>query len=995
MKKQIPPRSFFVYGGAVLLLLLAGALFVEPQTAAAATVYLNEGSQLNENSPPPAQKIPVLFVHGHDLDPDPNNPNYQKNWWHSLGDLPSFKQTLDLPENACLGIEPYYIYFQDQGHSIALDAAEIGEAINSILARHQQLDPNNSDLKIAIIGYSKGTLSSRKYLKDRHDNDQDIPVSEFIAIAPPNHGLNVPLLPTASLAAKQLNNGYTATFCLPYEQEAQDFIFNLNGHPIEDTRADNYDPTSNYPDEAPGSRPPGSPPQDGVLYVTLYASENGDFVGGETPSDDCQGRVLAKNLAADAVNIELTDIAGNNDIDVHRNTVHTPKTIFKALYTAVYHEPPPEDMTFDAPTDNIPIIPPPAEQPPETTVVLLFDISGSMNWGHDGSFNVAEPFKRIAMAKQAAIPFLWMLNYFNPCGANFGLAGFPRQPLQGCAGQIITDLTVVQQIPIDTAIQTTIPGLTTGGNTPLLAGIDTAVDLIGNADRKALILLSDGFQNCPPISGMDDPQVAERIQALNANLIKVHAIGFGQPAEVPHDLLNQIGIETTGAFYDVTDAPNFNPDAWDPGNDLQETYKSILVDTLQLEAAADPTGVINKGEIHVHDLHIRTHDKKIIIYLSWVAFQRKRLLLTVNTSDGQDLQLTHPPPGVRVMDGDTFQLIALDSLFLRQPGKVGPTPWQINIALPGPSGGGQEKYQYSVITQSDLKMKIGFDRKAYQTGDAIGLNASISEGSQPLKGLADIRIQITRPQEGIGNWFAEHPIAVAALNQVPEKHDQENLSILHRKAIFLTKNRKIPLPQRTPPEIVQLYDDQTHGDAKAGDGVYTARFSDTLKQGTYVFYVQAAGTTSAGMPFKREKVVEKYVSVKVDAPFIVVDAVRLPAVDRNFDAYEIRVTPKDALGNYLGPGHSGSIHLKTSNGKWAESLQDHLDGTYKQILSIPKNVKPQAVNLSLNFNDAALNFRLADKLFEFDSQSPLQKWFLVIILLLLMVALVALWLKGK
>jgi hypothetical protein len=101
------------------------------------------------------------------------------------------------------------------------------------------------------------------------------------------------------------------------------------------------------------------------------------------------------------------------------------------------------------------------------------------------------------------------------------------------------------------------------------------------------------------------------------------------------------------------------------------------------------------------------------------------------------------------------------------------------------------------------------------------------------------------------------------------------------------------------------------------------------------------------------------------------------------------------LGNYLGPGHSGSIHLKTSDGKWGESLQDHLDGAYTQILSVPKNVKPQAVNLSLNFKGAALTFRLADKLFEFDSQSPLQKWFLVIILLLLMMALVAFWLKGK
>ena len=34
----------------------------------------------------------------------------------------------------------------------------------------------------------------------------------------------MPLLPNASLAAKQLNNGYTGTFCIPYEAAARDFI---------------------------------------------------------------------------------------------------------------------------------------------------------------------------------------------------------------------------------------------------------------------------------------------------------------------------------------------------------------------------------------------------------------------------------------------------------------------------------------------------------------------------------------------------------------------------------------------------------------------------------------------------------------------------------------------------------------------------------------------------------------------------------------------------
>ena len=995
LKTQMHSRFFWVCRWIAVMLLLAGTLLIQPRPAAAATVFLNDGSELTSNSPPPARKIPVLFVHGHDPNPDPNNPNYQKNWWHSLGSLPSFKQTLALAQNACLGIEPYYIYFEDQGRSIALDAADIGDAIDSILARHQLQDPNNPDLKVVIIAYSKGTLSARTYLKDRHENYPDIPVSAFIAVAPPNHGLNVPLLPDASLAAKQLNNGYTGTFCIPYEAAARDFIEDLNDHPIQDTHADNFDPTTNYPGEAPGSRPAASPPQDGVLYVTLYASGNRDFVGGSAPSDDCQGRVLAKNLATDAVNIEIPEITGNSSIAVHQNTVHAPQTIFKALYTAVYQQVPPEDATFEMTAANIPIIPAPAAQPPDASVVLLFDRSGSMNWGHDGSFNVAEPARRMSLAKQAAIPFVWMLNYFNPCGANFAIAAFPHQPQQACEGQVISDLTRVQESSIVAAIETTIPGLTPGGSTPLLAGIDTAAGLFGNAGRKALILLSDGFQNCPSIAGAEASQIDQRIQDLNANEIHVHAVGFGQPGEVPHDVLNEIGSGTSGGFYDVTADPNFNPDAWDPGNALQETYKAVLVDTLQLESAADPIAVLNSGETHIHDFHIGKSDKKVVVYLSWVTFQHDRLSLRVTASDGQEVLLTDPPAGVQLMGGDTFKIVAFESLFLQQPGKVGPDPWQIKISLAGPAEGQQEKYQYSVITRSDLKMTLQFDRKAYQTGDAMVLSASLSDGNQLIRGLQDIGIQVTRPQDGLGNWFAKHPIPLSALKEVPQKQDQENLSALHRKAIYLTKNRQIPLPPRTRPEFVQMVDDQSHGDAAANDGIYTARFSDTRQQGTYVFYIQASGTTDAGIPFKREKIVEKYVTIKIDPSSVAVEAVGRPDIEQDDKAYEIRITPKDALGNFLGPGHAGSMKLEASEGKWIQTLQDRLDGTYAQILSVPQDVEPQAVNLNLNIQNTAVPFRLADKLIASETRQPFEEWYLVVVLFLLIVVLVFVWLKGR
>lgn len=323
---------------------------------------VKEETTLSATTPAIQGKIPVLFVHGHNLlSANDTDFGFRKNWHDPHNGLPSFKQTLDLSENAWLNIEPYYIRFQDQNRSIVEDAREIGWAIEHILHRH---DPNHApfttnpstNVKVAIIGYSKGTISSRLYLKSLHQQQYDLPpprdgfnpVSEFIAIAPPNHGLAAGVITAFSLALKQLNNGYRDD-CTQYildAAESQDFIETLNGHDIEDSRPPSPpDPNWSlgaYGGEARGSRSNSSPTSAGTLYATLYANSdaNGvarDVVGGHYPSNDCQGRVLARNLAPDAANIEVSAIPGQDPAAVHINTVHTPEVICLALYAVAYH----------------------------------------------------------------------------------------------------------------------------------------------------------------------------------------------------------------------------------------------------------------------------------------------------------------------------------------------------------------------------------------------------------------------------------------------------------------------------------------------------------------------------------------------------------------------------------------------------------------------------------------------------------------------------------
>ena len=382
-------------------------LLMPPLLALAVDIYLADGSVLGAQNPDPKGTRPVLFVHGHKLDPLDPEPHYLATWRQSLDStLRSFGETLGHLDNAWLDIEPYYLNFGVHDRSMVEDARDIGEAVERILARHHDpaelpLDESRPPrIQVAIIAYSKGTISTRLYLKSLQQQQYTLPpprpsfhpVSEFVAIAPPNHGLKIQLLATTapdlfssmvllllSTPGQQLSNGFHGTNCariLPPVSSSLNFMEALNGHAMADSHLSQFTPTVDYPTEAPGSRLDGKPTTDGTLYVTLYDAADRDSVGGDVPvGNDCttswlygaqlQGRKLARNLAAKAVNIPVPGIPGNTPVDpdpvrealaVHQQTVHFPDVICKALFTVVDRRTPGVAFSCDV-SDGLPLIP--------------------------------------------------------------------------------------------------------------------------------------------------------------------------------------------------------------------------------------------------------------------------------------------------------------------------------------------------------------------------------------------------------------------------------------------------------------------------------------------------------------------------------------------------------------------------------------------------------------------------------------------------------------
>ena len=305
-----------------------------------------------------AQRLPVLFIHGADSGAGPT--------WFESGTGTSVAAALAV--NPQLPIDAFYaemeLHNTPKPHGVEDDALDIQAMIEGgVDSRGRQqvgilnMPAYRSVGRVAIVGYSLGTITSRYYIKNLMGSRLNgaMTVSEFVTLASPNHGITLHgtiLNPTAcgvanqqDRIARQLCGGRRASgltnipICgcspLPFTTNVLDdltFLEDLNGHSLGDSCLAQPDADS----EAPWSRPTEP---DGVLYVNLYAANNADtLVGGHTGSD-CLGRRLARNLAPDAINEEISGVPGFFAA-VHVNFPHHWDVICMALRTVADHQAP-------------------------------------------------------------------------------------------------------------------------------------------------------------------------------------------------------------------------------------------------------------------------------------------------------------------------------------------------------------------------------------------------------------------------------------------------------------------------------------------------------------------------------------------------------------------------------------------------------------------------------------------------------------------------------
>jgi len=620
-------------------------------------------------------------------------------------------------------------------------------------------------------------------------------------------------------------------------------------------------------------------------------------------------------------------------------------------------------------------------------VVLLFDLSGSMGWDADGNQGVPLEQQRLSLAKRAARPFVELLNTYGADVAEFAIAGFTSAS-GGCNGETHSDMTVINAASLLEANSEAPPGtiesMSPAGTTPLLAGIQHAKTLFPDHDKKAIVLLSDGYHNCPSPVSVGDAVLTALIADLNSDEIAVNTIGFGRPGDFDHPLLETLAAIThaggmPGNFYDVTVA-GFDIDNFDQATELQSVYKDILTHHLGLETALDPLGIATQGLVKTHKVNISPHDRKVSFFLSWRTPATNRLNLELLSSDNQPVP--ESTAGVYIRRGKSFTIITIDEAFLNQPGKVGAAPWTLNISADGLKEGEKEPFQYSVIMESDLKLKAILETDQWSTGSKVKVRASIRENNRPVTGMSDVYLDTLRPSQGIGSWYANNTLPDGDIKKLAEVATKDPLSPLARKALYLRDNMGVKFPTLDVLPTKQLYDDGTHGDRTANDGVYTNIFEKTEIDGAYTWRVRASGELPTGGVFDRETLVKRHIPAVPDLENSKVSIARLADMQ-----ITITFVPRDALGNYIGPGYAGTLDYNVTDATTLGDIRDNLDGSYTQAFKLADSSSGE-VSIKISIGDIKKSVTwISDSR---QSESDIMKWILILLVILLLITVLIL-----
>jgi V8-like Glu-specific endopeptidase len=539
--------------------------------------------------------------------------------------------------------------------------------------------------------------------------------------------------------------------------------------------------------------------------------------------------------------------------------------------------------------------PPPAT---DVDVMLVFDRSGSMSLPGLGGGT------KIEQAREAAALFVDLLRTDRTHRA--GLVTFS------------TTASVVQALgaisgPTKAALIGPPPGrnggaiaaITPNGMTTIGGGLQAGrQQLVSNPgpNMPAIVLLTDGLQNTPPMIATVEPQLGPT---------RLCVIGFGTEGQLDGPLLARLARDHGGIYTRANE-----------GLALKKFFVLCFGNIFQTGIASDPFFVFPAGSTSMAPMPLGICDEdQITVVLSWKN-PSQALVLSVITPSGN--ALTQATPGMFASSGSTWMYFRLELPFNGEREGT----WQVQVTREGGRGElfeppSEEPFFVTVTAVGGPVMRPLQPRRRYYTGDVLNPQVVLRYPDGYEAHDAKVTVEIESPANGTGNVLTQAGLGEAIVIGGDQLDRRSSTLIGMEQAHGGTL---IP----TSSNVYPLYDDgDRDGDyALEPNGIFGNRLVDRLRyEGNYTFHARATyGHDCIGT---REAMWSTYVSVGIDPGATKVETVTTTDVGGGRKQVTIRLTPQDRYGNPLGPGRGDQLAVSGTVGSTPNGpLHDRGDGSY-------------------------------------------------------------------
>lgn len=547
----------------------------------------------------------------------------------------------------------------------------------------------------------------------------------------------------------------------------------------------------------------------------------------------------------------------------------------------------------------------PPAAPSPLDVMIVFDKSGSM-----GSSAPPSGRTKLQEAQDAASLFVSLVR--EGAGDRLGLVPFSSLagPVSPLAAAAAAKPALVGPPPFTSG---QIGAITPGGATSIGAGIGAAQLAIGAGSNRAILLLTDGLQNTPPMISDVEPSLGST---------KLNVIGFGSDADIDAPLLNHLARNHGGHFTRALD-----------GVALKKFFGFAFGNIFESGALIDPDHLLQASQaVSPPHTFMVCGEERITVVLGWDD-PSTPLQLNVFTPSGQPIgsrklqpvrgrtwvfwRISLPHQGER--DGQWSLTVER----VRTGGEFSPVPTDV-------------RYFFLVVCAGGPKLVPLLPRKRHYTGDRLDPMVALHYGNGTVPRNAAVLLHVESPSIALGQLALQAGLHSPTTGPDPVNGFRATLQSVARQ------NGGV-LPVHPSPSTFPLFDDGGHEDgAMEPDGVFNNPLKDFLRvEGTYQF--RAVATYGQGCITSREAAWSVHVEPGIDGGHSHTSIIDVSAIAGGSQGTLV-IVPNDPYGNPLGPGRGDRFEVTplpgvVINGK----VQDKGDGSYQVPIHWGSSAEPGVV----------------------------------------------------